>query len=110
MYCTQCGTQMQDSDKFCTQCGHRAGRVNQESAYAPKRLHRSIVDKKLGGVCAGLAEYLDVDVVLVRVLVVTGIIISGGLGLLAYIAAWIIMPLERERVYQASPNTHSSAA
>jgi phage shock protein PspC (stress-responsive transcriptional regulator) len=45
-------------------------------------------------VCAGLARYFEVDVTLVRLLVVAGTLCSGGLGLLAYIAGWIIMPRE----------------
>lgn len=51
-------------------------------------------DKKLGGVCSGIAEFAHVDIVLVRVLVVAAALFSGGMGLLAYIAAWIIIPLE----------------
>jgi phage shock protein C len=51
-------------------------------------------DKRIAGVCAGLARYFEVDVTLVRLLVVAATLCSGGLGLLAYIAAWIIMPRE----------------
>ena len=47
--------------------------------------------KKVGGVCAGFARYLDVDVVLVRVLVL-GIAICTGVGFFAYLAAWIVIP------------------
>jgi phage shock protein PspC (stress-responsive transcriptional regulator) len=49
-------------------------------------------DKSVAGVCAGLAKYLDIDVTLVRIAAIAGIILSGGLGLLVYLAAWIIMP------------------
>jgi phage shock protein PspC (stress-responsive transcriptional regulator) len=52
-------------------------------------------DKKIAGVCSGFAQYLDVDVTLVRLTVVAGTLFSGGIGLLAYIAAWIIMPSDR---------------
>jgi phage shock protein PspC (stress-responsive transcriptional regulator) len=48
----------------------------------------------IGGVCSGLARYMNVDVSLMRVLMIIFIIFSGGLGLLAYIAAWIIMPAD----------------
>jgi len=105
MYCTQCGIQLQEKDEFCSQCG-RATPLARDTAFTPrgsKRLRRLRQDKKFGGVCAGLAEYLEVDVVLTRVLVMTGIIVSGGLGLLAYIAAWIIIPLEPlELVYHGA--------
>ena len=114
MYCTTCGTQGGDADKFCRECGHQtpAGReARQQSASAagaPQRLYRAMWDKKIAGVCSGFAQYLDVDVTLVRVAVVAGTLFSGGLGLLAYIAAWIIMPSDRYvRPIAASPHTAS---
>jgi len=48
-------------------------------------------NKKIAGVCAGFARYLEVDVVLVRVLVL-GIAICTGVGFFVYIAAWIVIP------------------
>ncbi|HEY6202024.1 MAG TPA: PspC domain-containing protein [Candidatus Limnocylindria bacterium] len=59
----------------------------------PSRLERSITNKVVAGVCGGIAEYLQVDPTLVRVFVVVATILSGGLGLLAYIGAVIFMPL-----------------
>jgi phage shock protein C len=102
MYCTNCGTQIGDSDKFCRECAHetKVGReANRQSASgcsAPRRLYRATSEKRIAGVCAGLARYFEVDVTLVRLLVVAGALCSGGLGLLAYIAAWIIMPKDTE--------------
>jgi phage shock protein C len=55
---------------------------------ATRRLYRSRSEKMIGGVAGGLAEYLDVDVSLVR------FALLGGGGLLAYIVLWIIMPVE----------------
>ena len=45
----------------------------------------------IGGVCAGLADYLNVDVTLVR-LITALLVCRAGCGLLAYLIAWIIMP------------------
>jgi len=59
-----------------------------------KRLYRSKTDKVLGGVCGGVAEYLDVDPVVVRLIWAIVTLISMGMGLLAYIIAWIIIPEE----------------
>ncbi len=61
-----------------------------------KRLYRSRDDKILGGVCAGIAEYLEIDPVVVRLLWVIGTLLSMGLGIVAYILAWIIIPEERK--------------
>jgi phage shock protein PspC (stress-responsive transcriptional regulator) len=53
-------------------------------------------DGKLGGVCAGLARYLDVDVVLVRLVWLVLSIVPGAVvgGIIAYLAAWLLMPLD----------------
>jgi len=56
-----------------------------------KRLYRSGKDKILGGVCGGMAEYLNVDPVIIRLLWVASIFI-GGFGILLYIICWIIIP------------------
>ena len=61
---------------------------------AVKKLYRSSDNKIIAGVCAGLAKYLDVDPVVVRLVWVIATLISMGLGVLAYIAAWIIIPEE----------------
>lgn len=58
-----------------------------------KRLYRSRDDQILGGVCAGIARYFDVDPTLVRLIFIAAFL-AGGAGLLAYIVAWIIVPEE----------------
>ncbi len=58
------------------------------------RLTRSRTDGKIAGVCAGLANYLDVDVVLVRAAWVVFSIVPGAFigGVIAYLAAWLVIP------------------
>ena len=56
-----------------------------------KKLYRSQTDKKLGGVCGGIAEYFGIDSTLVRLLLVL-FCIMGGAGVFAYIVAWLVMP------------------
>lgn len=56
-----------------------------------KRLYRSTKDRKIAGVCGGLAEYLGIDPTLVRLLWVLFCLV-GGAGLVAYLIAWIVMP------------------
>jgi len=60
----------------------------------PRRLFRRSSEGRLAGVCAGIAEYLDTDVTLVRVAWIILSIIPGTLvgGVIAYIAAMIVMP------------------
>ena len=57
-----------------------------------KRLYRSGNDRILGGVCGGIAEYMGVDPVVIRLIWIVGTMASLGIGILAYIIAWIIIP------------------
>jgi len=57
------------------------------------RLYRSNTDKVIGGVAGGLADYLDIDPVIVRILFVL-LAIFGGSGVLVYIILWIVIPAE----------------
>ncbi len=60
-------------------------------------LYRSVRNKKVAGVCAGLADYFDVDVALIRVAFIVGVVLHG-IGLLAYVVLWIAVaenPSER---------------
>jgi phage shock protein PspC (stress-responsive transcriptional regulator) len=61
---------------------------------SPKRLYRNSSSGRIAGVCAGIADYLDADVTLIRIVWVVLSIVPGGFvgGLIAYIAAWAIMP------------------
>ena len=89
MFCPQCGGEFNERVNFCCQCG---GALS--APLAPrKQLYRSRANRKIAGVCAGFAEYLDLDPTLVRILWVM-LVIFGGCGLLGYIIAWIIMPEE----------------
>lgn len=62
-----------------------------DMAKQPKRLYRSKKDKIIGGVCGGIAEYFNIDPVIVRVIAVV-LAFMWGFGILAYIIAWIIIP------------------
>ena len=92
MFCTKCGVELRDQDKFCSQCGTIAGGAPPVTRDV-QRLSRPAYDKKIAGVCAGFARYMNADVTLVRVIWCAITIWPVPLfGLIAYIAAWIIMP------------------
>ena len=61
---------------------------------APRRLVRRRDNRMLGGVCAGIADYLKVDVTLVRVLTVVGACLGLGSLVVAYVVAWVLLPQE----------------
>ena len=97
MLCPKCQKAAPDGSKFCCNCG---AQLTDQAAppaggYAApvKRLMRSSRDKKIGGVCAGLADYFDLDPTIVRIVWLLAFL-CGGAGLLVYIVLWIVMPLD----------------
>jgi phage shock protein PspC (stress-responsive transcriptional regulator) len=61
---------------------------------------RDMTNKKIAGVCAGIARHMDWDVTLIRVAFIAAILFKG-LGLIAYLIAWIAMP--RDDLRTVSP-------
>jgi phage shock protein PspC (stress-responsive transcriptional regulator) len=59
----------------------------------PRRLYKSRDERMIAGVCGGIAEYFGIDPVIVRVIAVA-LVFAGGAGLLAYLAAWLLVPEE----------------
>ena len=70
--------------------------------YMAEKLYRSRKSKILGGVCGGMAEYFNVDPVIIRILWILLCIFSAGIGIVAYIICWIIIPLEPQAAFEAS--------
>lgn len=107
MYCTKCGIQLEDQDKYCHECG--SATQNARQMQQPLRLVRTILtDKKVAGVCGGFARYLNMDPTLVRVL---WVLLTFGLppaGLLGYIAAWIIIPSEAQILQPTQTQAHNA--
>lgn len=59
-----------------------------------RRLYRSKTQRMLGGVCGGIGEHLDVDPTVIRLVWAVLALLSVGIGIIAYIIAWIIVPEE----------------
>jgi phage shock protein C len=92
MYCNACGKAIGEDGRFCSYCGNVVG-----IPPTPKRLVRSRAEKKIAGVCAGLAQYFDLDVALVRILCLFITLATGVCpGIVTYLLAWIIIPQEPE--------------
>lgn len=59
-----------------------------------RRLYRDVQNRQVGGVCSGLGHYFDIDPVIIRVIWVALLLIAG-VGGLAYLIAWIVIPAAR---------------
>lgn len=73
---------------------------------AGRQLRRSATDAVIAGVCGGIAEYLQVDSTIVRLVWAVLSIVPGAivLGVLAYVVAWMIMPRADAPPLQAAPS------
>jgi phage shock protein PspC (stress-responsive transcriptional regulator) len=94
MICSHCQREIAEYSNFCYFCGARQSAPSQRSSTANKRLTRSATDSKIAGVCGGLAEYLDTDPTIVRLVWAVLTVFPGGFvgGIVAYLIAWFIMP------------------
>jgi phage shock protein C len=93
MTCASCQKDIAAGSKFCYSCGAKqpetpASAAPPRPAYTPKRFVRSTNDRKIAGVCAGVADYFDLDPTLVRVLWALATLVPGP-NIIAYIIIWI---------------------
>jgi len=58
-----------------------------------RRLYRSSTNKKIAGVCGGLAEYFHIDATIIRVVFVILLLPGGFPGLIPYLILWLVMPM-----------------
>jgi len=123
MFCTRCGIQMSDLDKFCSQCGNLApgpASANASTASAAAsvqppattvtytiepqpQLTRSLRNRKIAGVCAGIGRHFGVDPTVVRVLFLAMFFCPVLPAFIPYIVCWVVMPLERPEPLPQQP-------
>lgn len=60
-----------------------------------RKLYLSDKDRKIAGVCGGLADYFGIDSTIVRVLWALAVLVSYGTGFILYLVFWLIVPRER---------------
>ena len=99
MTCHRCSKEIDADSAFCRHCGSPVGEPAR-----PRRPTRLPEDGKLGGVCAGIAQYLGTDPTMVRLAwvilsVVPGMIIGG---LIAYAVTWVLLPVDGHEVPEAA--------
>lgn len=60
-----------------------------------RKLYLSDKDRKIAGVCGGLADYFGIDSTIVRILWALAVVVSYGTGFILYLVFWLIVPRER---------------
>jgi phage shock protein C len=94
MYCSSCGIEISDASRYCMHCGagtHKDG-FTSATGKPGRLLSRPRDERKIAGVCAGIARYLGIDVTLVRILMVVFSVWPPAVGLIVYLVCWIVMP------------------
>jgi phage shock protein C len=73
--------------------GPEPGPPGPDPAAAPRQVRRSHDERVIAGVCGGIGRYLGVDPVLLRIAFIV-LALANGLGLIAYVVAWVAIPEE----------------
>ncbi len=81
---------MDDKARYCPDCGH-ATKLAEANPWQQPRLALDTQNKKIAGVCAGFARYMDADVLVIRIIWLA-LALGAGVGFVAYLVAWILMP------------------
>lgn len=94
MNCRHCQREIADGSNYCSSCGADQRRTSTGLPPGARPLRRSATDRKIAGVCGGIAEYLGVEVTIVRLIWVIVSIVPGAVvgGVIAYLLAWLLMP------------------
>lgn len=105
MICGNCQREIAEYSNFCYFCGARQHAAPVGPPRATRRLMRSVVDCKIAGVCGGIAEYLEIDSTLVRLIWVLLVLMPVPLvpAFVGYFVAWLVMPQAPYPVQQPAP-------
>jgi phage shock protein C len=101
MYCTHCGIAVAPHASYCPSCGGA-----QPGSISNRRMERPIIGRKIGGVCLAIANYLNTDVILIRVIAVVLFFLPVPFVpvTLTYCICWLVIP-SQEYVPMPAPQT-----
>lgn len=90
--CPYCAEEIRAEARKCRYCGS----LVEGGSPISRTWYRVRDGKMLAGVCAGLAEQFDVSVTIVRLAFLLSALLGGGVGIIIYIALWVVMPFRGE--------------
>ena len=90
MKCEKCGAENPEQSSFCQACGERF-QSSTHTVMSEKKLVRPRHDTKIAGVCGGVAQYLNMDSTLVRIIFLI-LLLTGTIGLWIYLVIWAVAP------------------
>ena len=95
MFCEDCGYEIEEGDTFCSKCGRAvAGSGRGTRARICRRQRKG---RMIAGVCAGVAEYFDKDVAVIRAAWALAALIPPLFpGIAAYVIGWLLLPVSNE--------------
>ncbi len=98
MKCRGCARDIPEDSRFCLFCGVADPAAGGRPDRSGRRLGRSRADRRIAGVCGGVAEYFDLDPTVVRLVWVLAVILPVPRvpACLLYLAAWILLPQSPE--------------
>ena len=112
MLCNRCAYDLPEDANFCLKCGADQHAPAEQGQRIRQGLRRSVTNRKIAGVCGGLAEHFNVDATLVRLLwivvaFVPGVVIGAAI---AYPVAWLLIPGEKAHGFPASSRELTTSA
>ena len=108
MICPSCQKEIVDGSNFCYNCGARLTPADAQTVPPPavaapvgRKFVRSTNDRKIAGVCAGVADYFDWDPTIVRLIWALATLVPGP-NILAYLVLWLVLPQGLTTPYRSS--------
>ncbi len=103
MFCLQCGHSSVSEVNFCSVCGVA---TEKPAGLSRQRLVRPRHPRAIAGVCSGIALFYGWNVNVVRILFAIFTFLTTGVGILVYVAAWLLLP---ESQYALEPGSRTSS-